>query len=218
VDVESIFNQFNNSFEADSQTREEIKKHVKDFDAAVRSSTSLLQQLHSHINNIPEILIKSKQSLAPLREIIPNLQKTIDSKDSFYKYRDHWRFSVSRYITLITEIHWLETKTLLSVQGVEQSLNISPNSNFRIEIEDYLSGVVTIPNDLSRLCVNCVTAGNYELPLQISKFVSDLFAGFRLLNLKNNDLRNKYDSIKYDMKKIEEVVYDISIRGLAKKQ
>lgn len=39
-------------------------------------------------------------------------------------------------------------------------------------------------------------------------------AGFRLLNLKNDGLRKRYDALKYDVKKIEEVVYDLSIRGL----
>lgn len=37
----------------------------------------------------------------------------------------------------------------------------------------------------------------------------------RLLNLKNDLLRKRYDSIKYDLKKIEEVVYDINIRKLS---
>jgi hypothetical protein len=36
------------------------------------------------------------------------------------------------------------------------------------------------------------------------------------LNLKNDGLRKKFDSLKYDMKKVEEVVYDLSIRGLLK--
>ena len=40
--------------------------------------------------------------------------------------------------------------------------------------------------------------------------------GFRLLNLKNYGLRKKFDSLKYDMKKVEEVVYDLSIRNLIK--
>ena len=39
---------------------------------------------------------------------------------------------------------------------------------------------------------------------------------FRLLNLKNDGLRKKFDGIKYDLKKVEEVVYDLSIRGLNK--
>jgi hypothetical protein len=50
--------------------------------------------------------------------------------------------------------------------------------------------------------------------MAISKFVGDLNSGFRLLNLKNDGLRKKFDALKYDVKKIEEVVYDISIRGL----
>ena len=66
----------------------------------------------------------------------------------------------------------------------------------------------------SRLAVNSVILGDYQRPFDISTFVSDLSAGFRLLNLKNDALRKKFDSLKYDLKKIEEVVYDISIRGL----
>ncbi len=84
----------------------------------------------------------------------------------------------------------------------------------------------------SRLCVNCVISENYSLPLVISTFVDDLYGtytplkikeitlllgGFRLLNLKNDNLRKRFDGIKYDVKKIEEVVYDISVRGLVKK-
>jgi hypothetical protein len=65
--------------------------------------------------------------------------------------------------------------------------------------------------------VNSVTAGDYERPLKISRFISDLDAGFRLLNLKNDGLRKRFDAMKYDTKRIEEVVYDLSIRGLIKR-
>lgn len=59
----------------------------------------------------------------------------------------------------------------------------------------------------------------------------DLHAGFQMLNLKNDSLRRRVDSIKYNVspflllqsswllicgqvKKIEDVVYDLSLRGL----
>lgn len=70
----------------------------------------------------------------------------------------------------------------------------------------------------SRLAVNSVTAGDYSRPLRISAFINELDAGFRLLNLKNDSLRKRYDGLKYDVKKIEEVVYDLSIRGLNKEE
>jgi hypothetical protein len=62
--------------------------------------------------------------------------------------------------------------------------------------------------------------GNFDEPLKISIFVKDVFAGFSMaghhmpqvfpelilsqLNLKNDTLRRRYDSLKYDIKKIEE--------------
>jgi hypothetical protein len=61
-----------------------------------------------------------------------------------------------------------------------------------------------------------VTGEEYQRPQKIASFVSELDAGFRLLNLKNDSLRKKFDGLKYDLKKIEEVVYDIKIRGLIK--
>jgi len=46
--------------------------------------------------------------------------------------------------------------------------------------------------------------GNYDRPLAISRFVRELSTAFQILNLKNDALRKRFDSIKYDVKKIEE--------------
>lgn len=54
--------------------------------------------------------------------------------------------------------------------------------------------------------------------MQISKFVKDIHAGFQLLNLKNDALRRRSDGIKYAVKKVEDVVYDLSLRGLLPKE
>jgi hypothetical protein len=90
----------------------------------------------------------------------------------------------------------------------------SKKDRFALLPEDYLQGVITLVNELSRLAINSVTLQNYTYPLVISSFVGEMFAGFQLLNLKNDSLRRRFDSLKYDLKKIEEVVYDISLRGL----
>ena len=66
----------------------------------------------------------------------------------------------------------------------------------------------------ARLAVTSVTQGDYQRPFSISLFLAELSSGFRLLNLKNDSLRKKFDALKYDVKKVESVVYDITIRGL----
>jgi Translin family len=66
--------------------------------------------------------------------------------------------------------------------------------------------------------VNRVTAGDYKSPGKIFAFLTELGGGFRLLNLKNSDLRRRFDALKYDEKKVEEVIYDLSVRGLLQKE
>ena len=39
-----------------------------------------------------------------------------------------------------------------------------------------------------------------------------------MLNLKNDSLRRRSDGIKYQIKKCEDVVYDLSLRGLVGKE
>jgi len=93
-------------------------------------------------------------------------------------------------------------------------VNLKEQDAFHITIEEYLLGLVNIINELSRLAMNSVTLGDNELAVQISSFVKDLHAGFQVLNLKNDILRKRVDSIKYSVKKVEDIVYDLSLRNL----
>ncbi|KLJ05598.1 hypothetical protein EMPG_10931 [Blastomyces silverae] len=96
-------------------------------------------------------------------------------------------------------------------------VNLKDQDSFHLSIEEYLQALISLVEELSRLAVNSVTLGDYSRPLQISKFVSDLHAGFQLLNLKNDSLRKRSDGIKYSVKKVEDVVYDLSLRNLVPK-
>jgi chaperonin cofactor prefoldin len=66
--------------------------------------------------------------------------------------------------------------------------------------------------------LNCVTNGNLVIPFKVRDFVSELFSSFQQLNLRNDLLRKRYDSIKYELQKVESVIYDIKIRNLAPAQ
>lgn len=91
--------------------------------------------------------------------------------------------------------------------------------------------------------MNQVTAGDYDCPRKVLKFLTELHAAFRMLNLRNDFLRKKFDGslvivtvcpflsigytalcinlvhccvagMKYDLRRVEEVYYDVKIRGL----
>lgn len=112
-------------------------------------------------------------------------------------------------------------------------VNLKDRDAFHLTIEEYLLSLITLLEDLvsrcslfwnassdqtqSRLARNSVTLGDYRRPLLISQFIKDVFAGFQILNLKNDSLRKRSDGIKYKVKEVEDVVYDLSLRGLLPK-
>ncbi|CAB4027648.1 Translin, partial [Paramuricea clavata] len=136
----------------------------------------------------------------------------------YYRFHDHWRFVSQRASFLASFLVYLQFDRLITREEVATMLGIKVKreEGFHIDLDDFLTGLLLLANELSRLAVNCVTAEEYQRPQKIASFVSELDAGFRLLNLKNDSLRKKFDGLKYDLKKIEEVVYDIKIRGLIK--
>lgn len=96
-------------------------------------------------------------------------------------------------------------------------VNLKDRDAFHITIEEYLLALTDLTSELSRLATNSVTLGDFEMAVKISGFIKDLFAGFQLLNLKNDILRKRVDGVKYDVKKAEDIVYDLSLRNLIPK-
>lgn len=93
-------------------------------------------------------------------------------------------------------------------------VNLKDTDAFHVSLEEYLTSLTQLTDELSRLATNAVTLQDFDLALQIHSFLKDLFAGFLLLNLKNDPLRKRVDGVKYAVKKTEEIVYDLTVRKL----
>ena len=61
---------------------------------------------------------------------------------------------------------------------------------------------------------NAVIQRDFTRPQLISTFVKDIFASFQVLNLKNDALRRRGDALKYQVKKVEDINYDLAVRNL----
>ncbi|XP_057535031.1 uncharacterized protein LOC130813256 isoform X2 [Amaranthus tricolor] len=99
------------------------------------------------------------------------------------------------------------------LSGIVQECPVN-ELNFGLDIEDYLVGICFMSNELPRYVVNRVTYGDYDSPREALNLLTGLHAAFRTLNLQNDFLRKKFDGMKYDLKRVEEVYYDVKIRGL----
>ncbi|KAK9451340.1 Translin [Limtongia smithiae] len=172
---------------------------------------------------------QTKQSFHLQREAIKALGR-VASQHPFYKYNQIWSRALQSAAFAALLRDWLVTEgrthadgKLTTIEAVCAELGVDPNpmgqDRFHLALEEYLQATISLINELSRLAVNSVImaeGGDYSTPVRINYFIKQLQAGFLMLNLKNDSLRSRVDSIKYDVKKVEEVIYDLSLRGLIK--
>lgn len=215
----SLFASFQEYLSSDQEIREEIRTVTRELEQSAREILAVLQAVHQTPNPevVKRICDKSRHMFSTVKSQYKNLMEKIPV-GQYYRFCDHWRFVSQRFAFLGAFILYLESERLITRQELAEMLGVqvdrSTSDGFHIDLDDFLTGLLLLANELSRFAVNSVTAADYGRPFRIAAFVAELDAGFRLLNLKNDSLRKKFDGLKYDLKKIEEVVYDLTIRGL----
>ncbi|KAL1989766.1 hypothetical protein VTN49DRAFT_6963 [Thermomyces lanuginosus] len=225
----AIFESLQSKIDEESEIRDELQDIVQTMARKGRVVQTVLSRAHSTpASKLQPVLDDATQRILELKEEFSRLVE-VASKHPFYKYNGVWSRELQNLVYYIELCAWLggleeykgTNSSFLTIEEVGKFLNIPVNLKdqdaFHLTIEEYLLALISVVEELARLAVNSVTLGDYDRPLQINSFIKDLFAGFQLLNLKNDILRKRSDGIKYSVKKVEDVVYDLSLRNLIPK-
>ncbi|XP_020212266.1 translin [Cajanus cajan] len=211
--LDKQFDAFRVQLEESGTLRDRIRSVVSEIESSTRLIYATLLLVH-HSRPTPDVLEKAKSQINVLKEQYKQLAEVVGGcPGQYYRYHGDWRSETQSVVSMLAFMHWLETGSLLEHKEAEEKLGLN-SSDFGLDVEDYLIGVCFMSNELPRYVVNQVTAGDYDCPRKVLKFLTDLHAAFRMLNLRNDFLRKKFDGMKYDLRKVEEVYYDVKIRGL----
>lgn len=214
LSIEKQFEDFRLQLEESGSVRERIRSVSMEMESAIRLMHSIILLVHQSLP-VPEVIEKTKVQINVLRELFGRLAEILrECPGQYFRYHGDWRSETQTVVSLLAFLHWLETGNLLMHNEAEEKLGLD-SSEFGLDIEDYLTGLCFMSNEFPRYVVNQVTAGDYDCPRKVLKFLTDLHAAFRMLNLRNDFLRKKFDSMKYDLRRVEEVYYDVKIRGLS---
>ncbi|EGU77858.1 hypothetical protein FOPG_14885 [Fusarium oxysporum f. sp. conglutinans race 2 54008] len=227
----SIFSHLQEKLDEETAVRDNLTQIIQRLERAVATAQGLLSRVHSTPRaRYPALVSQVEDAIKEEVTIVKELNE-VASKHPYYKYNSKWARTVQNAIGTAVYTAWLgglgsdsqpaSLGRLLTLEQVGEVFQVPTNLKdrdaFHFTIEEYLLSLTDLTNELARLAPNAVTLGDFELPLVISGFIKDLFAGFQLLNLKNDILRKRADAVKYDVKRVEDVVYDLSLRGLVKR-
>lgn len=96
--------------------------------------------------------------------------------------------------------------------GFAKKCSIPSQKDLDVPAEHYLLGICDLSGELVRLAINSAIKGDYKLPLTIREFLDEVYGEMLKFDFRNSDLRRKFDGIKYDLKKLEDLALDIRMR------
>ncbi len=186
----AAFERMRQRMEKYDAAREQLIKMGRD---ALKASKGAIYALH-----------RSETKTAKAR--LADARKTLDAMDKIIAQDAHLasvgavREAREEYIEASTYAHFLEHGDLLSADELDA------------DIETYLEALGDLCGELVRKAVNAGIAGDIPLVLSIRQFIHEIHDELMLFDLRNIPARKKYDSIKYGLEKLEDLVLQLKLK------
>ncbi|WFD37521.1 Translin-1 [Malassezia japonica] len=206
--------------ESERTTADTLRELARNVDRSQRMIAMQLGQIYAmEASQVPGHVERTAHEFGEVRNAIAALAAEVPAQE-YYKWSETWSWSVRHAVFGACLAYYLGTGRLLSKEEASTVLGMDrvPHDRMLLATDEYLHGLISMVNELPRLAMNAVTSGDFEAPVRIAAFVKQLHAAFQVLNLKNDILRKRFDGLKYDVKRVEEIIYDIRLRGLVSDQ
>jgi predicted translin family RNA/ssDNA-binding protein len=182
---------------------EEIRKEMKEFDAVrealIAKSREVVILSKKIIYSVHRKDMKEAEKAAV--EIKKKVNEIIKStSESELEYSGSRRIALQEYVEAIAYLEYVKNGRLLS------------HKELGVDDESYLLGLCDLSGELVRNAINGAIEGDVKNALAVKEFVSELYWELSQFDFKNGEIRRKYDGIKYDLKKLEDLVLQLKLR------
>jgi len=181
--------------------RQELKAYDDARDELIKQSRSLLKDAKHAIYLVHQGDVQgAKELVGVLRE--HHVQAQSDFSDVFSPE------VIGPYAEALEE--YVEAACFVAFVTNE---SIPLRDELGVPAEQYLCGLSDLTGELTRRAVFSAMKRDKSEVHAIWQFISALQGELLQFHLRNGLLRKKYDAIKYNLKKVEETLYDLELRA-----
>lgn len=170
--------------------REELIKLSRDI---IKVSKQIIY--NTHRNDLP----KAEENVKKIKELMDKF-KEIAEKSPGLLYSGNFRVTTQEFVESICYFSFVKDKKIPS----KKELNVST--------EGYLLGLCDLTGELVRNAIISATNEKYEDVKSIHSLVKEIFNNLLQFDFRNSELRRKFDGIKYELKKLEDLVLQLKLK------
>jgi len=186
--------------------RIDFKKLKKDFDRfetqrenLVNLSRKIIQLSKKIIYAVHRRDIKSANKNTAL--IKKHVKALTLFKDPKLTASGSYKIAIQEYVEALCYLEFVKHNTLLSY------------SKLGVDFEHYLLGLCDFTGELVRKALSAGIDGNFKEVFRIRNFVNELYNELLNFDFRNSELRKKIDTIRWDLKKLDEMALELKLKG-----
>lgn len=173
------------------EDREELIKKSRD---VLKLSKQIIYSVHRGNLKEAALLVDS------IKVKLEGLQK-LASKDFKLENVGAYRVSIGEYVEALLYFYYISHSKLLT------------HSDLGVDTESYLFGLCDLTGELVRKAIFLAGKDKNKEVIEIKDLVDEIYGELLKFDIRSGDLRKKFDSVKYDLKKLEDLVLDLKLRG-----
>ena len=184
------FNDMRKEYHQNDGLREDLIKKSRDL---LKISKQIIYAVHK--SDMKKAFGHSKKTLVILNDL-----KKIIKKSPVLEFSGAFKSAVEEYAEAMIYYNFVKSGKMISYKSL------------KIDSEIYLMGLADFTGELVRKAVFLAGKGEVKKVIKIKELVDEIYGEMLGFDLRNSDLRRKFDAVKYNLKKLENLVLDLQIK------
>lgn len=183
---------------------EEMKKEMLKFDEhrelLIKKSRDVLKLSKQVIYAAHRADLKEAEKLAnDMKKELKDLNQYVEKNPKMY-HQGSYKTAVQEYVEAMLFYGYLKENRLYTKKELD------------VDSDYYLLGLGDLSGELVRRAILDATKGDFKSPLRAKELASDIYAWLLHFDIREGELRKKFDGIKYDLRKLEDLCFQLSLK------
>jgi len=181
-----------------NKLQQEFKKYDSDRELLINQSRVVLKLSKLLIYAIHRNEMDNATTI--LKEIEDERKKldSIANKNNKLAFEGSYKVAIQEYAEAVLYYNFVKNGKL---------------TELKIHPEHYILGLADLPGELVRKAVFLAGKGKVDAVTKIKDEVDMIYGELLKFDFRNNDIRRKVDAVKYDLRKLEDLVLDLKLKG-----
>ncbi|MBS3126945.1 hypothetical protein J4228_02145 [Candidatus Woesearchaeota archaeon] len=178
--------------------RQEIQAYDTERENLIKKSRDVLK-LSKQI-----IYAVHREEMSPAAQLVKQIEQEKKKLDAIAKHSQRmvsegsYKVAIAEYVEAVLYYHFVKTGKL---------------PDLAVAAEHFVLGLADLPGELVRKAVFLAGKGEVEKVGAIKDEVDMIYGELLKFDFRDNEIRRKVDAVKYDLRKLEDLVLDLKLKG-----